>query len=539
MITIFSPPAPGPAGSNKSPSANMITIFSPPAPGPAGSNNSPLINIPITTLPRDTILPATDNSNTANTESKNKDIGGKIQDGLQDVGGKIQRGTQDLGNQIQGEFRNVLDKIKGGTQDVQNIFKNLLDQINHSLGDFSQKIQNNYNDNIQSLSQAQTRRQIGADAFNTIVNNFDPTVYAMRDTFKTTINTVITVYNEVVLAIAFIPDKDQNGFRVTLDKSYQMYKDALKSTRDKYTSFVNSSHANYPQSNIDYDSANQKITNTYDNVVKDSDVFYQKALTTIKANKDQTLQSLATPYVDAIHIDKNNFSLEQIQLLGRTKQTWESNITQNGQFNNIVSYNPKSPNLFYSMIDSANVPSDYKTNHRWALPHRSQSQFDISCNIDLSNNRLSDNQIKALDPTFYSLIQGIFPDQNMSIRDFCSSGNQISAQISAQYDSSCNAVFFDNTKTDYEIDKANPVFDSLIQRVFPDKNMSIRDFCYKRELAKNAMNADAVQQHGESHDKATTGYLERKTDYNVQIINIFNFSLGIALMMGAIYSYSY
>jgi len=450
--------------------------------------------------------------------------------------GPAETKNEDIGSKIQGEFRNVLDKIKGGTQDVQNIFKNLLDQINHSLGDFSQKIQNNYNDNIQSLSQAQTRRQIGADALNTIVNNFDPTVYAMRDTFKTTINTVITVYNEVVLAIAFIPDKDQNGFRVTLDKSYQTYKDTLKGTYDKYISFVNTSQANYPQSNIDYDGVKKQITNTYQRVVDDSEAFYQKALTTIKANKNKTLQSLATPYVDVIHIDKNNFSLEQIQQLGRTKQTWESTISQNSQFNNIVSYNPKSPNLFYSLIDSTNIPSDYKTNLRWGLPYGSQSQFDISCNIDLSNNRLSDDQINAVDPTFYSLIQGIFPDQNMSIRDFCSNRNR----ISAQYDSNCHAAFLDNTKTDDEIDQANPDFLKIAKdKNFDTPSTGIREFCYKRELAKNAMNADAVQQHGESHDKATTGYLERKTDYNVQIINIFNFSLGIALMMGAIYSYSY
>ena len=454
----------------------------------------------------------------------------------QDIGSKIRDGAQDLGNQIQGEFRNVLDKIKVGTQDAKNKFNHLLDQINNSLSGFSQNIQNTYNDSIQFLSQSQTGQKIGAIAFNERVNSFDPTVLGMRDTFKTTINTVITVYNEVVLAIAFIPDKDQNGFKVTLDKNYQMYKDTLKNTYDKYTSFVISSLAGQPQSNIDYDGANQKITYTYDRIVKESEEFYQKALSTIKANKTQTLQSLATPYVDAIHIDKNNFSLEQIQQLGRTKQTWESNITQNGQFNNILSFNPKSPNLFYSRIDTKNIPSDYKTNSRWGLPHGNQSQYDISCNIDLSNNTLTDDQIKAVDPTFHNLIQGIFPDQNMSIRDFCSNRNR----ISTQYDSNCHAAFLDSTKTDTQINTANPDFFTIAtDKHFDTPSTGIRDFCYKRELAKNAMNADAIQQHGESHDKVTSGYLERKTDYNVQIINIFNFSLGIALMMGAIYSYRY
>jgi hypothetical protein len=58
---------------------------------------------------------------------------------------------------------------------------------------------------------------------------------------------------------------------------------------------LKSSQAGQPQSNIDYDGANKKITDTYDRVVKESDAFYKKALTTIKANKDQTLQSIATP----------------------------------------------------------------------------------------------------------------------------------------------------------------------------------------------------------------------------------------------------
>jgi hypothetical protein len=194
------------------------------------------------------------------------------------------------------------------------------------------------------------------------------------------------------------------------------------------------------------------------------------------------------------------------------------------------------PNLFYSQIDTANIPSDYKTNPHWGLLHGSQNQFDNSCNIDLSNNKLTDQQIKEVDPAFHSLIQDIFPGQNMSIRDFCSNRNR----ITSQYDSNCHAAFLDNKKTDEQIDKDNPEFSKIVKSPanhFATPPGSIRDFCYKRELAKNAMNADTIQQHAESHDKATTGYLERKTDYNVQMINIFNFSLGIALMIGAIYSY--
>ena len=243
---------------------------------------------------------------------------------------------------------------------------------------------------------------------------------------------------------------------------------------------------------------------------------------------------MATDFGNAIHIDKNNFSLEQIQQLGRTKETWESTITSSGQYDNVMSFNPQSPNLFYSMIDMENIPSDYKTNPAWALPLGKSNVYDVSCNSDLSNNTLTDDQIKSVDPTFYNIIQGIFPGQNMSIRDFCSNRNR----IVNQYDANCGAALLDNTLTDDQINsKYSGFYDTVTNNYFDKPPTGIYDFCYKRELAKNKMNADAIQGQGQLHEKATSGYLERKTDYNVQIINIFNFSLGIALMMGAIYSY--
>jgi len=456
-----------------------------------------------------------------------QNIGSQIQSGVQNIGSQIQSGTQDVGNQIQ-----------SGAQDVINQIQKLFNQIKEFTNNFSNTIQKTYNDNIVKMSQ--TGQQLTDDSFREILKSYRPTILGIRDIFKSTINSVITMYNQVVLAIAFIPDKDQHGFKVTLDKSYQTYKDTLKKTYDSYISFVNSSQAGQQQSNINYDGITQYFTDTYNSVLSDSDTFYQEAISTIKINKNNTIQKVATDFGNAIHIDKNNFSLEQIQQLGRTKQTWESTIIPSGQFDNVMSFNSQSPNLFYSMIDVANIPSDYNTNPAWVLPLGKWNVYDVSCNSDLSNNTLTDVQINSVDPVFYNIIQGILPTHNMSIREFCSNRNQIKNQIVNQYDLSCNATLLDNTLSNDQINNSDPLFYKTVTDInnhFATPPTGIYDFCYKRELAKNKMNADAIQGHGQSHEKATSGYLERKTDYNVQIINIFNFSLGIALIMGAMYSF--
>lgn len=455
---------------------------------------------------------------------------------LQNIGSQIQSGAQDFGNQIQSGVQDVGNQIQSGAQDVINQIQKLFNQIKESTSDFSNTIQKTYDDSITKMSQ--TGQQITDESFREITRSFNPTILSIRDTFKSTINAVITMYNKVVLSIAFIPDKDQQGFKLTLDKNYQRYKDTLKKTYDSYISFVNSSQAGQPQSNINYDGIRQMFADIYTRILSDSDTFYQKAISTIETSKNNNLQKVATDFGNAIHIDKNNFSLEQIQQLGRTKQTWESTIIPSGQFDNVMSFNSKSPNLFYSMIDMENIPSDYKTNPAWALPLGKSNVYDVSCNSDLSNNTLSDDQIKSVDPVFYNIIQGIFPGQNMSIRDFCSNRNR----IVNQYDANCGAALLDKTLTDNQIN-SNSKYTDFYNAVTNTNNQfatpptGIYDFCYRRELAKNKMNADAIQGQGQLHEKATSGYLERKTDYNVQIINIFNFSLGIALMMGAIYSY--
>lgn len=451
---------------------------------------------------------------------------------FQNIGSQIQSGAQDFGNQIQSGAQNIGSQIQSSTQDIINQIQKLFDQIKESTSDFSNTIQKTYDDSITKMSQ--TGQQITDESIILIIKSFNPTILSIRDTFKSTINAVITMYNKVVLTIAFIPDKDQQVFKLTLDKNYQRYKDTLKKTYDSYISFLNSSQSGQPQSNINYDGIRNMFADIYTRVLSDSDTFYQNAITTIEINKNNTIQKVATDFGNAIHIDKNNFSLEQIQQLGRTKETWESTITSSGQYDNVMSFNPQSPNLFYSMIDMENIPSDYKTNPAWALPLGKSNVYDVSCNSDLSNNTLTDDQIKSVDPTFYNIIQGIFPGQNMSIRDFCSNRNR----IVNQYDANCGAALLDNTLTDDQINsKYSGFYDTVTNNYFDKPPTGIYDFCYKRELAKNKMNADAIQGQGQLHEKATSGYLERKTDYNVQIINIFNFSLGIALMMGAIYSY--
>ena len=202
-------------------------------------------------------------------------------------------------------------------------------------------------------------------------------------------------------------------------------------------------------------------------------------------NIKNIIKTISKTYtVDAIHIDPNNFSLEQIQQLGRAKQSYDSSMISSGQFNNIMSYNPQSPTLFISTIQSADVPADYKTNEKWYV---NASSYE-------SKHKIND------------------------------------------YDVNCNAL---NKMTADEKNIFYNTLDSDIKTKYSITNDNLHTFCNKRELIKNKLLAEKIQGHGESHDKATSGYLERKTDYNIQIINIFNFSLGITLMLGAIYSYRF
>jgi len=355
------------------------------------------------------------------------------------------------------------------TTDIQNQVNAIIDKLKSKLTDFSTRVRDQYNETMTKITpKIQTA---DTEVFNGVVGSFKPSLYMMYDTFRAEFSTVITIYNRVILIIATLPEINQGQFKYVLDKNYENYTDALKSTYNAYTTFIYTFQSKVPKG-VDYDAEQQKITDIYNEVLAGSGRFYNRQMKAIELNHSKNLQTLAPQYVNALHIDPKNFALEKIEQLGRTTQTWEANIPTSGKFNNVLSYNPETPNLFFSAIDNKNV---------------------------------SDDEAKAL--------------KNLTLDD---------KKNRNVYDAGCDAYFFGTADPDFSVRKNTD---------FPQ--MDIKDVCYKRELVKNRDKANKIETYGQTHRKATTGYLERKTDYNVQIINTFNFSLGIVLMLGALYTYRF
>ena len=117
---------------------------------------------------------------------------------FQNIGSQIQSGAQDFGNQIQSGAQNIGSQIQSSTQDIINQIQKLFDQIKESTSDFSNTIQKTYDDSITKMSQ--TGQQITDESIILIIKSFNPTILSIRDTFKSTINAVITMYNKVVLS---------------------------------------------------------------------------------------------------------------------------------------------------------------------------------------------------------------------------------------------------------------------------------------------------------------------------------------------------
>jgi hypothetical protein len=68
-------------------------------------------------------------------------------------------------------------------------------------------------------------------------------------------------------------------------------------------------------------------------------------------------------------------------------------------------------------------------------------------------------------------------------------------------------------------------------------NVNNKTKCYQREMCKNQNLADTISNKTEQHQNNIQSYVDSKTNYNIQIINTINISIGIGLVIVSLYKF--
>ena len=176
-----------------------------------------------------------------------------------------------------------------------------------------------------------------------------------------------------------------------------------------------------------------------------------------------------------INFNQNSFALEKTQDLGKATQTYDSTIVPTGLQNHILGYNPKDSNFF------STIPSNYNMN---------------DCDSTKFFLDSTTSYYKTVDNLCY-----------LSMSDI---SNNVYTTVNLP----------DSGKTLSTLDNGNK-----------------GQFCSQREVCKNKINSDTISQQVTHHDYSIQNRLDTTTHKNIQIINIINISIGIALALFTVYKF--
>jgi hypothetical protein len=96
-----------------------------------------------------------------------------------------------------------------------------------------------------------------------------------------------------------------------------------------------------------------------------------------------------------------------------------------------------------------------------------------------------------------------------------------------------NTFLLDHSKIEYKRldERCNLLFNT------PSTNTNDKSKCYQREMCKNKNYADKIKSKSELHQNNIQSYIDSNTNFNIQIINIVNLSIGIVVTSVALYKF--